>query len=117
MPRHPAPNAPAKGHLRLDRFRHDVLGQLPEGCPPAAPYGPDPRNVVLLLPLPRQGRRQWPGRPRLMVGRMHAPLAAVDCPNCEISDSADPFFVRDPADGTLVCTVTRCRVCGYLQIV
>lgn len=47
---------------------------------------------------------------------IHAPLAAVDCPQCP-SDSATPFFVHDPADGTLVCCVTRCMVCGFLQLV
>jgi hypothetical protein len=51
-----------------------------------------------------------------MVGRMYAPLAAVHCPQCP-SDSATPFFVRDPATGELVCTVTRCMVCGFLQLV
>lgn len=44
----------------------------------------------------------------------YGPIAAVDCPHCP-SDSADPFFVRDH-DGSLVCTVFRCCVCGLLSL-
>jgi hypothetical protein len=51
-----------------------------------------------------------------MTGQIRSSIAILACPNCEVSDVADPFFVRDPADGHLVCVVTRCRVCGFLQL-
>lgn len=44
------------------------------------------------------------------------PIAAVICPNCEVSDTADAFFVKDH-EGILVCSVLRCVVCGYLHLV
>jgi hypothetical protein len=47
--------------------------------------------------------------------QQHGPIAAVVCPQCP-SDPADAWFVKDPVDGTLVATVLRCKVCGYLQI-
>ena len=46
----------------------------------------------------------------------YGPLAAAQCPQCP-SDSHTPFFVKDPETGELVCTVLRCMVCGFLQIV
>lgn len=65
----------------------------------------------------------WP--PLQSVGEMvelsfdenrYGPIAAADCPQCP-SDSADPFFVFDPKDNTLICTVLRCCVCGALSLV
>jgi hypothetical protein len=44
------------------------------------------------------------------------PIAAVSCPVCGVSDSADAFFVKDPADGSLVCTVLRCVVAAALLL-
>jgi C4-type Zn-finger protein len=52
-----------------------------------------------------------------MAGAVHAAVAAVLCPHCGVSDTATPFFVRDPNTGELVCTVLRCVVCGFLQLV
>ena len=51
-----------------------------------------------------------------MAGEMYGAIAVMACTNCEVSDVAQPFFVRDPADGHLVCVVTRCQVCGLLQL-
>ena len=51
-----------------------------------------------------------------MNGLRHGPIAAAMCSVCEVSDTADVFFVKD-YDGTLICTVLRCVVCGALGVV
>ena len=46
----------------------------------------------------------------------NGPIAVAYCSVCDVSDSADAFFVKD-FDGTLVCTVLRCVVCAALSVI